>query len=186
MKGGARGRAAALPALAELFRERGFEGASLSDIGERTGLGKGSLYHFFPGGKEEMATSVLDEIASWFEAAVYQPLRESEDPRAAIGAMFRSVADYFRSGLRICLVGAFAIDSVRDRFPGPIRDYFFDWIDALASALARMGHDGPAARALAEEAVAAIQGALILARALDDPGVFSRNIVRIEARLMEG
>ena len=81
MKGGARGRAAALPALAELFRERGFDGASLSDIGERTGLGKGSLYHFFPGGKEEMATSVLDEIAGWFEEAVYRPLRGSEDPR---------------------------------------------------------------------------------------------------------
>lgn len=180
-----KGRAAALPALGELFRERGFEGASLADIGERTGLGKGSLYHFFPGGKEEMAAGVLGEIADWFEEAVYRPLRESEDPRAAIGAMVRSVTDYFRSGLRVCLVGAFAIDSVRDRFPGPIRDYFSDWIAALASALERVGHDGPAARALAEESVAAIQGALILARALDDPGVFSRNIARIEARLLE-
>ena len=185
MKGRARGRATALPPLAELFREKGFEGASLSDIGERTGLGKGSLYHFFPGGKEEMAAGVLDEIATWFEEAVYRPLREDEDPSAAIGDMVRAVTDYFQSGLRICLVGAFAIDSVRDRFPQPIRDYFSDWIDALASALARMGHDGPAARALAEEAVAAIQGALILARALDDPGVFSRNIVRIETRLLE-
>ena len=55
-------RADALPALAEVFREHGFEGASLSLISERTGLGKGSLYHFFPGGKEEMAAAVLDDI----------------------------------------------------------------------------------------------------------------------------
>src|SRR3954469_22668198 len=55
-------RAAVLPVLGEVFREHGFEGASLSLIGERTGLGKGSLYLFFPGGKEEMATAVLAEI----------------------------------------------------------------------------------------------------------------------------
>jgi hypothetical protein len=29
-------------------------------------LGKGSLYHFFPGGKEDMAKAVLDEVAVWF------------------------------------------------------------------------------------------------------------------------
>jgi hypothetical protein len=43
------------------------EGASLSLISEATGLGKGCLYHFFPGGKEEMADAVLSEIDGWFE-----------------------------------------------------------------------------------------------------------------------
>ncbi|HKX35432.1 MAG TPA: TetR/AcrR family transcriptional regulator, partial [Rhizorhapis sp.] len=41
-----------IPVLGEVFREHGFEGASLAIISARTGLGKGSLYHFFPGGKE--------------------------------------------------------------------------------------------------------------------------------------
>ena len=59
-------RSDVIPVLAEIFREHGFEGASLSIIGEKTGLGKGSLYHFFPGGKEEMAASVLHEIDTWF------------------------------------------------------------------------------------------------------------------------
>jgi hypothetical protein len=35
----------ALPALAEVFREHGFAGASLALISPATGLGKGSLYH---------------------------------------------------------------------------------------------------------------------------------------------
>ena len=51
-------RSAAIPALAEAFREHGFEGASLAQLCEATGLGKGSLYHFFPGGKDEMAEVV--------------------------------------------------------------------------------------------------------------------------------
>ena len=45
-------RADARPALAEAFRQYGFEGASLSMLSEATGLGNGSLYHFFPGGKD--------------------------------------------------------------------------------------------------------------------------------------
>ncbi|WP_164094666.1 TetR family transcriptional regulator, partial [Serratia marcescens] len=53
------GRAALIPILGEVFREHGYEGASLAVIGARTGLGKGSLYHAFPGGKEEMASAVL-------------------------------------------------------------------------------------------------------------------------------
>ena len=47
-----------LPALTEVFRTHGYEGASLALISRHTGLGKGSLYHFFPGGKEEMAAEV--------------------------------------------------------------------------------------------------------------------------------
>src|SRR5690348_16932169 len=45
-------RSDVIPQLGELFRKHGFVGTSLSLITAHTGLGKGSLYHFFPGGKE--------------------------------------------------------------------------------------------------------------------------------------
>lgn len=177
-------RADVIPVLAEIFREHGFEGASLAIIGERTGLGKGSLYHFFPGGKEEMATVVLAEIGAWFEANIYRPLRETAEPRTAVGAMFRSVSAYFYSGRRICLVGSFALDNVRDRFADQIRSYFTAWKASLTDALRRIGHNEPEARDLAEEAVLGIQGALVLARALGDPLVFERAMQRMEQRLI--
>jgi len=62
-------RADVVPLLAEIFRELGYEGTTLSRITERTGIGKGSLYHFFPGGKEEMAAAVLADVDGWFERA---------------------------------------------------------------------------------------------------------------------
>lgn len=176
-------RSDVVPLLAEVFREYGFEGASLAVIGERTGLGKGSLYHFFPGGKEEMATAVLLEIDHWFEAEVYRPLREASDPRAAIDGMTRAVDGYFRSGRRICLVGAFALDNVRDRFATAVKGYFAQWRSALASALEKAGCAPDQARSLSEETVIAIQGALVLSRALDDPSVFSRSLETMRARL---
>lgn len=178
-------RADVVPLLAEVFREHGFEGASLAVIGERTGLGKGSLYHFFPGGKEEMAAAVLAEIDGWFEAEVYRPLRESADPRVAINGMIGAVDDYFRSGRRICLVGAFALDNVRDRFATAVKGYFAEWRSALASALERAGSPPDLARALSEETVIAIQGALVLSRALDDPTVFARSLEGTRERLVE-
>lgn len=174
-------REAAIPALAEVFREYGYAGASLALLGERTGLGKGSLYHAFPGGKAEMAEAVLDAIGAWFAAEVYAPLREDPDPRAAIRRMFRAVDGYFRSGRRVCLVGAFALSDGRDRFAERIAAYFAAWRDALADALARAGRDD--ATALAEDTVLSIQGGLVLARALDDPAVFERLLARLEQRL---
>lgn len=174
-------REAAIPALAEVFREHGYAGASLTLLGARAGLGKGSLYHAFPGGKAEMAEAVLDAIGAWFEAEVYVPMRDDPDPSAAIRRMFRAVDDYFRSGRRACLVGAFALSDDGDRFAPRIAGYFTAWRDALADALGRAGRDDAAA--LAEDTVLAIQGGLVLARALDDPAVFGRLLARLEGRL---
>lgn len=168
-------RADVVPLLTEIFRDLGYEGTSLSQITKRTGLGKGSLYNFFPGGKEEMAAAVLAGIDAWFESHVYAPLRH-DDPRQAIAAMWDATDSYFHSGGRICLVGAFALDDTRGLFAKAIASYFRRWIAALRDALVRYGLDAETAAVQAEQAVIGIQGALVLARALDDKTVFSRSV----------
>lgn len=171
-----------IPVLAEVFRELGYEGASLSQITARTGLGKGSLYHLFPGGKEEMATAVVRHIDHWFEVTLYQPLKTAP-PRPAIAAMWQTVDAYFHSGGRICLVGAFALDDTRDHFADLIRDYFQRWVAALGNALERAGMSQADATEHAEAAVAGLQGALVLARAVADPAVFGRSLERLKRTL---
>lgn len=171
-----------LPVLAETFREHGYEGASLSLIATATGLGKGSLYHFFPGGKAEMVEAVLAEIEAWFEAQVFAPLRQADDPAAAIAAMFTTMTDYFRSGRRVCLVGALSLSDARDRFGQALRRYFALWVEALTGALTRAGHPPETATALAEDIVGGIQGAVVLARALDRPETFERILGCLRAR----
>ena len=74
------------------------KGASLALIGAATGLGKGSLYHFFPGGKEEMAAAVIAHIDGWFEENVFVPLQDRADPHAGIERMLEATDSYFRSG----------------------------------------------------------------------------------------
>lgn len=174
-----------VPLLAEVFREHGYEGASLALIGRATGLGKGSLYHLFPNGKEQMAAEVLAEIDAWFEQNVFSPLRDEPDPRRAIRLTLARMDAYFQSGRRVCLVGSFALSDTRDQFAERVRGYFAGWVAALAAALVRAGHGTPEATGLAEDAVAGVQGALVLARALGDAGAFSRALDRIGARLDE-
>lgn len=51
-----------IPDLLELFRQQGYDGVSIAYISKSTGLGKSSLYHHFPEGKEQMAAEVLRYI----------------------------------------------------------------------------------------------------------------------------
>lgn len=175
-------KADVIPMVAEVFRELGYEGASMSKITARTRLSKGSLYHFFPGGKEEMASEILAHIENWFIRNIYEPL-ERDDPLKAIHNMWREVDAYFRSGQRICLVGAFALDETRDRFASSIRQYFRRWIDALCAALVRAGASADAAAAISEETVGGIQGGLILSRALHDGTLFERTLAGLAERV---
>jgi AcrR family transcriptional regulator len=172
----------AITLVAEVFRELGYEGASMSNITARTKLSKGSLYHFFPGGKEEMAAQIMANIDAWFVDEMFKPLEEDE-PRVAIARMWETSDAYFRSGRRVCLIGAFALDETRDRFPSAIQGYFKRWIEALAGALTRAGVDASEAQELADDAVVGIQGALTLARALGNDEIFGRTLRRLRERV---
>jgi len=175
-------RDALVPQLAEVFRAHGFEGASLARITAGVGLGKGSLYHYFPGGKDEMAEAVLAHIDRWFEEQVFVALRGQA--ASGIAHMFDACEQYFHSGQRVCIVGVFALSSTRDRFALAVKSYFAAWTAALQGALERAGHRPASAGALAEDIVGAIQGALVLARGVDDPEVFVRTLARWRQRAL--
>ena len=177
-------RADLLPLISEVFRSHGYEGATLALIGQATGLGKGSLYHFFPDGKAQMAAEVLAEIDHWFEVNIFAPLRTSEDPAQAIVEMTDGVDRYFRSGHRVCLVGVIALGASRDIFSSQVQDYFGRWNDALVQTLRRAGLTASVARRRSADALLTIQGALVLARALDDVKVFAQAMVDMKARLL--
>ncbi|HTJ30438.1 MAG TPA: helix-turn-helix domain-containing protein, partial [Acidobacteriaceae bacterium] len=65
----------------ELFRTYGFQGVSLKDLAEATGLEKASLYYRFPGGKDEIVMAVATDVVRWFEENVFAPLAGDGTPR---------------------------------------------------------------------------------------------------------
>ncbi len=150
-----------------------------------TGLGKGSLYNFFPGGKEEMMEAVLADIDRWFDATIFSPLEHVHDPAAAITAMIEDVTAYFRSGGRVCLVGCIGLNSSGEAFTPRVKSYFARWISALAHCLEAGGVPPLLAVQLAEGAVSGIQGAIVLARALGEEAAFLRMIERQRSVLLD-
>lgn len=178
------GRADVVLALAGVFRKRGFEGGSLSYIQQETGVGRGSLYHFFPEGKTDMARAVLDQVDEWFEESIFEPLRTATDPRQAIARMSRDVSEYFLSRERVCLFAAITLGEEQETFAAAVRSYFTDWVDALSGALRTAGLSSDDAAERAMDAVAAIQGGLVLARAYDDDATFTGIVERAERTLL--
>lgn len=171
--------------IAELFRKHGYHGTTLSNIKEASGLGKGSFYHHFPDGKEEVARKVLKEVHEWFEQNVYRPLEQPPYDPDSIQKMFDKTSEFFWKGNRVCIPGSFALYDVRDAFPEEIRHYFERWIQALTFNLRHQGIPTPKSKKLAIDAVAVIQGALVLTRALENPAVFEDSLKRTRYQLME-
>ncbi|MDQ0078638.1 TetR/AcrR family transcriptional regulator [Arthrobacter oryzae] len=177
-------RSDAVRALAGVFRRRGFESSSLSVIQQEAGIGRGSLYHFFPDGKTDMARAVLDQVSDWFEDAVFAPLRSATDAAEAVSAMTRAVADYFVSRENVCLFAAMTLGEEKETFAGEVKAYFVDWVDALAALLQRGGLTPGDAHENALDAVAMIQGGLIITRAYGDESTFLGVMERVERRLL--
>ncbi|MHC6230954.1 TetR/AcrR family transcriptional regulator [Arthrobacter sp. MMS24-T111] len=174
----------AVRALAGVFRRRGFEGSSLSVIQQEAGIGRGSLYHFFPDGKTDMARAVLDQVKDWFEDEVFAPLRSAADAAEAVSAMTKAVANYFISRENVCLFAAMTLGEEKATFAGEVKTYFADWVDALAALLQSGGLTPGDARENALDAVAVIQGGLILTRAYGDETTFLGVMERVEGRLL--
>ncbi len=176
-------RALVIGQLAELFRTRGFAATSLPEISQATGLGKGSLYHLFPGGKAQMLTEVVADVTSWFEQHIFAPL---DTESADVSAMFHAVTRYFDSGKRLCLIGRIGLEPDLEALTTQLSNYFTRWQQSLADALQRTGATPQVAAAFAEEVIVGIQGSLILAHTTGDTTVFLRTIERLRGRLDAG
>ena len=171
-------RTDAIAAIGELFREHGYHGTSYGQITAATGLGKGSLYNHFPNGKEDMTRAVLGHVHDWFEDNIFSVLETNPDPAAAIALMFAAVDTYFRSGRRLCLLGAFALYDVRTAFDDEIAGYFSRWVEALVLCLRRGGLPARESRGLAMQVMVDVQGGLVMAHALDDASIFKASLAR--------
>ncbi len=55
-------RRAMLDAALAVFGDKGFDGATVDEIAERAEFGKGTLYNYFPGGKDELYQALFEEV----------------------------------------------------------------------------------------------------------------------------
>jgi AcrR family transcriptional regulator len=175
----------AIPKLLDVFRHYGYEGATLARLSEATGLGKASLYHHFPKGKEEMAAVVLDYLNQGLNEQVLAPLRSDQPPASQIRAMNKNIDEFYCHGEADCLLALLSTGESHDLFGSQVKATLSLWIESLAAVAIKAGIAPKVARERAEDAVLQIQGALVLTRGLNDPAIFKRVLNRLPEMLLD-
>jgi TetR/AcrR family transcriptional repressor of nem operon len=174
-----------LDAAAMLIHDRGYSAVSVSDICAEAGLKKGSFYHFFPS-KRDLVLAAIDKYA----AAQAESFSQMIDPELGaieqLNKMFTVHADGLcerhaaEGSIRGCPLGNLALEmahrdpAIREK----LASCFAQWRAGVAVVLRRgiqrgeLDIDDP--DAVAESLVAYLEGAILLAKATNDPKVLQR------------
>lgn len=161
-------RATLLAQLAEVFRQRGYEGATLTQLSAATGLGKASLYHHFPGGKAEMMESLLRDTVADLERGAFGRLNGPEPPDERLQRFLAGFADYLDQTDGQCLLAVLALGSVHETHGQEIAAQFRDWQQALARVFEERGEKPKRAARRAGEVLDRIYGAQVVSRLTGD------------------
>lgn len=166
-------------ALRDVFRARGWDGASLSDLAAATGLNRATLYHHFPNGKADMAAAALGDVETRLEAEMLAPLRGPGTPAERLDGMVRTLDAYYRGGDLGCLLGALSRGAAEHGLGERVAAAFAAWTDTLCDLARASGLSEERARANAVAVVAALQGALVLAAATRSSEPFDLALARL-------
>ncbi len=165
-----------LDRLTDVFRTHGFEGASLSLISEATGLQRASLYHRFPGGKEDMANAVLKRAGKWLGDRVLAPLVGPGKPADRIRKMADELHAFYGGGQTSCLLDSLSFGVEDNAIRQHVREGLTFWVEALAKVAREGGVPNKKARQQAQDGISRLQGSLVMARILKDYGPFERTL----------
>jgi AcrR family transcriptional regulator len=162
-----------ITATGELFRQQGYNGTSLKQVTAAAGAPMGSLFHFFPGGKAELADAVLRTGGAAYRE-LYEVIADAAvDPGAAVTDFFDGAAAVLEETgyVDACPIGTVALEvaSTNDRLRQATADVFESWIEAVASRLRAAGVDDGRATELGNALVAGVEGGFMLSRAARSP-----------------
>jgi TetR/AcrR family transcriptional regulator, transcriptional repressor for nem operon len=151
-----------------LFREHGFDGIGVADLMKHAGLTHGGFYGHFSSKEDLMAQAcdraLAESVAKWARLCAHT----DGNPLSAIAKSYLSTRNRDDPGAG-CAVAALGADVSRH---GPkVRRSFTEGVRSLVEILAKIvpGKSRVAKRRMALTTFASMLGALVLARAVDDP-----------------
>jgi AcrR family transcriptional regulator len=172
------GRETAVARLVGLFFELGFDGTTLKHIEERTGLGRASLYNYFPGGKIEMARAVLVASDQW---SVDYLMREFDDtarpPGERLGRMLGNLDGLHTRPEQLTPANAFGIGAAAEQYTAHLRDHLHGLVELMRDLMVACGIPATVATRRAWEFRVAWEGALVCTRVLGEQSLY-RDLMR--------
>jgi TetR/AcrR family transcriptional repressor of lmrAB and yxaGH operons len=162
-------RDALIDVTARLLETQGYHGTGLNQIIKQSGAPRGSLYYYFPNGKEELAAAAITQRAAAFADFAKAGLAEREEAGPAILHFIDQVIEHFAEsdycgGAPLAAV-ALETASTSDRLRAACADAYAQLHAPFANKLEAAGCDAAEAASLALFINAAMEGAVVLSRA---------------------
>src|SRR4051794_6891758 len=153
---------------AELFRRQGYAATGLKQVVAKAEAPFGSLYHHFPGGKEQLGEEVIRAGGAFFLALYQQIAGAAPDAPTAIRDFFAGAGETLEATgyADACPIATVAgeIAGTHETLRIAAHDVFESWTGAAAGDFAAAGLPLDEARALALSVVALIEGGFLLSR----------------------
>jgi TetR/AcrR family transcriptional regulator, lmrAB and yxaGH operons repressor len=162
-------RARLITATSTLLEAQGYHATGLNQILQESAAPKGSLYHHFPGGKEELAAEAVAVAGQ----AITNDLDTIAEQGVDFGTALSALTSVFRERLQTsdfqkgCPLATVALEmaATSDPLQNACRDAYHAWQERIArSLIASYGWEPARASALALFVLSAIEGALLLCR----------------------
>ena len=166
-----RSRSALIETAGTLFRRQGYAATGLNQILEEAGVKAGSLYHHFPGGKQELAAAVVESAGGDIEKLLRRALAADVPVETVVGRWVDLLAGGLAADCRDgCPVEPIATESVHasELVRRASARAFNGWCAAIADRLRADGWDAEQAADQALAVVSIIEGALVLSRTTGD------------------
>jgi AcrR family transcriptional regulator len=157
-------------ASTELFRRNGYTGTGLKQIVAEANAPFGSLYHFFPGGKEQLGEEVI-RLSGQFYLQLWRAIFEpAPNVVTAVEDFFAGAAQTLRDTdyADACPIATVALEvaSTNEQMRQATADVFASWIDEVTERLVEAGIRRPKARELGVSLLAGLEGAFVLSRSM--------------------
>jgi len=151
-----------------LLESQGFHATGISQIVKQSGAPKGSLYHYFPAGKDEIAATAIERAGRSVAERITAGLSASDDPAEAVSRFVALIADQveasgYSTGGPLTTV-AMETATTNQRLNQACRAAYSRLQAAFQAKLAQSGFSEVQARQLATFITASIEGGIILCR----------------------
>jgi AcrR family transcriptional regulator len=157
-------------ASAELFRRQGYAATGVKQIITEAKAPFGSLYHFFPGGKEQLGAEAIRKSGALYELLIPAVFDPAPDPVTGVHDFFAGAAEHLRETdyEDACPIATIALEvsSSSEPLREACADVFESWIRAGSGRFEQAGVPPATARELTIAMLCALEGAFVLARAL--------------------
>jgi AcrR family transcriptional regulator len=163
-------RARIVDASAILFRRQGYAATGVKQIVAEADAPFSSLYHFFPGGKDELAADTIHSSGGMFQQLVEAVFDSAPDVVTGVRNCFTGAAETLRQTdyADACPIATVALEvaSTNEPLRQATAEVFESWIGSATDRFTAAGIGDGSARELAIGLITSLEGAFVLSRAM--------------------